>query len=94
MSLTEIEISILILEKECLEHIMPQHLHYMFRLGATTEAQSQKVQEGDDYVASLYLTNIHNRAWTQMWANEMCIKVDETGVGKVHWKATGVGKKK
>jgi hypothetical protein len=55
-------------------------------------AESNVVQEGEEYIAKLYIVQTSSRSGARMTVNNQSIRVDANGIGQVRLKATGNGK--
>jgi GldM N-terminal domain len=93
--LTRLQSDALRYESECIKKLMPYHSgHGFVTIAPLVEAESNKVEEGDDYVARIYLVERIPSGYMRIFANGVPVSLNSRREGEVRWKATGKGKQR
>ncbi len=93
--LTQIQTDIIRYEQEVLKKLSPAFCGREIkfdRILPMVSAESNIVEVGKDYKAQLFIIATTNKAGVRMTYNGQAIKVNDNGVGKVSFTATGKGK--
>lgn len=91
--LTNFQSEILRYENECIQRLTPMNESRGFDwIYPLVDAESNQVQEGDEYVARIRLVQKPHSQRMDILVNSIPIKVNAVGVGEVRWKVSGKGK--